>query len=653
MDPLVQFAQIENPEAGDVSIPATVLADVRGYVQRWFLCMSQHSVEQLCQTLVRQNPEAFRDRILAQWMGLTEYVLNLPCPVGVDELQHRQDKEYLEKDVTLLSHRLIALYQKHRSDLYMHSLLNPQQALVQNLPSLEMMMNQWDADKEAHMNNGDSKVLSLINHFLTIAAKEGVRREGQYVVYPRFTHPPLQGYFTYYYERRKIDTMREDSDYVTIEDYIWRCADHFLGNSSLHKWLNENGMFNKVVRMMTKGQDPRFPDNQLHRDQLSFQDGLFDLERLEIIPYELPPALPLNDGCVYRKAAAGKHPTRSSYHYLDLPLPTVALHHSLHHHPPLQGRMMGSQISTPAFERILVAQGFSPEVRDWFYILFGRSFYETNRYDKWQVSFRLWGRGGTGKTTLTNFFQDCFADGQIGNMHTKARANFPLQAYAGARAIVGTDIGADWDLEPTYFNAIVSGDKVQVYKMYDGDGRNQQWKASLIWTGNEPPLNFRNSGDAQSRRVVHGEFTRPVERDPGLTQCLEQERAYWIVKCCLMYRFKARELQEKGVEDLYAKGVQGALPDYFHQQRKQFEEVLAPVKTLFFSLFTTRIPLTDADQNPTQKIQEMIQRMEEQRKQYRIRGHIQIHEVEKILEEAGAQRNGESWSPVKLLAAEE
>jgi hypothetical protein len=159
-----------------------------------------------------------------------------------------------------------------------------------------------------------------------------------------------------------------------------------------------------------------------HRRCWSFRNGFYKADGDLFVPYGPHVVLPEEQACKYipfdltdYESIQGDYKIENGV-YKDLKGKSIGLGADKKERP-LRKRWM--DIRTPYMDRLLKDQGFSYLVRKWIYVFLGRLAFELgvdNGGDNWQVCLFIFGKAGTGKTTLVSHILNMYDADDIFDM---------------------------------------------------------------------------------------------------------------------------------------------------------------------------------------------------------------------------------------------
>lgn len=246
---------------------------------------------------------------------------------------------------------------------------------------------------------------------------------------------------------RKLDGMvYEPIIYGGHETHAWRqvgdMTTFIFANTkkefNWEQWLNltsSGGTARTVAELLNNCDDYQFPTLVKDRNVFSFRNGVYLAARDEFHPFETSP---LSKSVVSAK-------------FFDADFQWF------------EGAWQ--DIPTPHFQSIMDYQQWNEHegVCDWMYIFSGRLLYDVGKVDNWQIIPYLKGRAGTGKSTLLlRVFKNFYEASDVGILSNNVERKFGLSAFHDKLIFMAPEIRADFNLEQSEFQCMVSGEELNV-----------------------------------------------------------------------------------------------------------------------------------------------------------------------------------------------
>jgi hypothetical protein len=193
---------------------------------------------------------------------------------------------------------------------------------------------------------------------------------------------------------------------------------------------------------------------------------------------------------------------------------------------------------TPLWNEILRHQLVTQETIDVLEILLGRLFYQTGKYDNWQVIAFIRGDAGTGKSTILDLVRQMFPPGSVGCIGARTEAKFGLDVLSEKRhvQIPDTPLRMSSVLDQTDFQSMITGEPVNVPQKHK-KAMTAEWKTPLIMAGNVYPDYVDKSGSI-TRRIAMFLFENLVTKsDPRIKdKMVKDELIAVMLRCITKYR---------------------------------------------------------------------------------------------------------------------
>lgn len=296
----------------------------------------------------------------------------------------------------------------------------------------------------------------------------------------------------------------------TFEDYLSAHASAFYYPEEYI--LYSKGGFTHCIDALQRLRDPRCPTIEPDRHVFSFRDGIM------LLKYQDPDSEENTYECVWIKYG--------SEGYKVLPDEVVAANFfDMDAEIDAEEEYLVNPLSipTPSFDKIFDDQGVPTPSMWQIYAMFGRLLFSVNEIDKWEVFLLLYGRGGVGKSTVQHVIERIYPHEDIGTLSNVARPNFPLPSEIHRKKII---LYPETDTNPTFratlFQQLISGERVEIPRMYTNKPLNEPMIGHIFSTGNK----FMSGDTAGSmlRRTIALVFkNRILNKDTRLFEKLDAE----------------------------------------------------------------------------------------------------------------------------------
>lgn len=243
-------------------------------------------------------------------------------------------------------------------------------------------------------------------------------------------------------------------------------------------------------------------------------------------------------------------------------------------------------LPTPHWDQILSHQEITHERLLWFYLMAGRCLFPARIYDKWSVMLYLWGRAGTGKTTILEKIKKMYAKGSTGTLCSNVEPNFALWALMDKQFVVLPEVTKRLRLPQSLFQQMLSGEVVSVTRK-GLIAEELKWNKHMAGAGNVMP-GYEDTAGAIARRMFVFMFSKIVKvENNALPDQMDTEVAYMLIKCAYIYRRLTKKWGSRGIWVL--------APKHFLDKRKNVEKQTSSFERFVKSYLTPTKPGTPLD----------------------------------------------------------
>lgn len=337
--------------------------------------------------------------------------------------------------------------------------------------------------------------------------------------------------------------------YMSIDSFVHNVAGVYTNRAMWHMAIEDSHTLSYVagyLKTVTHTDDNILPDLVTRRGQWSMRTGIythFDNRFWEYgKTYINEPTCPFND------------PDAISMRFIDFDA------------DPLWTTMPISDLPTPALNHIMQTQNWSLGVQFWFCVMMGRTFYEVNQLDNWQVAVMLKGVGGSGKSSVLEAVMKAFHQSDVGVMQNNIEEQFGMQTFGDKKVLCGLDIRSDFRLPQAMFQSLVTGERVTLARKNKSVLEIQKWTAQIIFATNTG-VGYKDDGGAITRRIIPFYFNVGIQGEmvrTDLPQQLENELVAMIIKYNRCY---LEVIAKYGKQPL-----QKILPPEMRRNREQLRE---------------------------------------------------------------------------------
>ena len=378
----------------------------------------------------------------------------------------------------------------------------------------------------------------------------------------RFYHAKLNNYFENN-ENVPIDLIEQESGNFTIQGYTstkaWQAVktikeyvhEIISKDGDFFQWCQSNiASYDTVTEYLKSCVDQDFPDVKPNFNLRSFNNCILDTTFRNVKYYaffdpenELP-----------------KNITACKYFPTEFPLEYFTSNHWYH-------------IPTPAFEKILDDQKFSPSTKQIVYMMFGKILYPLNKHDKHHTILFGIGKGGTGKSTVGNVAASFYPTEEVAILSSNIEEMFGLDAIYQKRLFICQEVTQKWKLPIADTLSIFSGDNVNIASKHM-TAKSVKWYVPGMIFGNEF-ANWIDMAGQFARRVLTLEFNHTVIPDENMPNRLQEELPAMIFKSQRAYEVFQNTAAD---EALWAR-----VPKYFLDVREKYMRDLNPVKDFIYN----------------------------------------------------------------------
>lgn len=390
---------------------------------------------------------------------------------------------------------------------------------------------------------------------------------------------PMQRLYQIVIERaRKLEYSRYKNSFmrrvVTKDGFITNAWEHVakfdefiygltkIPDSEIYSLTTKTrDIMENVACLIAKRLESQVPWIEPDRHVFAFSNGCY-LAKIEYFikfSKEAPPMMPDGQEC----------PTACKYH--DVPIDINWLRYP----DPMS-------IPTPIMSHIMDTQCLSPDVKRVYFSMLGRSIYELNEMDNWQVFLFVKGNAETGKSTLLKFIASFYGIEDVGILSNNIEATFGASMIADKFVVVGDDLGENLSLDQQLFQNMCSGNDVSLPRK-NTSALTIRWKAQLLLSGNVVP-GYKDNAGSFSRRLLIVHYSKVVRHvDPTLPNRLKNEIGAAIIKCNRCYRNMIRRLSSMFEDPINPTTFWDAIPEQFRTQRRNIMQCANAFMSFFNS----------------------------------------------------------------------
>lgn len=343
-----------------------------------------------------------------------------------------------------------------------------------------------------------SPYLDLRDYLWTLAFKNNLRKDGQFVLNPIFN---AQGSFTRAYVKA-----------CTITQWIEAQQDPEVQLGLLYPRALAT-----TAEFLERANSPMFPNAVLSRYQFAFDNGVYNTD---------------TQGFTMHQGATVES---------TLPCVHYPLFFDFQEFQDICKRHQGSDfpamyVPTDCVQQILDYQGLSEKECLWAYAMLGKPLFPLNVKEKWELIFHVMGPGGVGKSCLMMMLRLYFPARYIGTLSNAHEKTFGVGSVIGRWMVVGPDLGEEFfrNLDPTVMQSWASGELVAAASK-GKDPKLEEWSAATVLISNDF-IGFAGFQGQIERRMAIMQFTRIVQNvDTTLGKRLYEEFCAFLYKVSVIY----------------------------------------------------------------------------------------------------------------------
>ena len=170
----------------------------------------------------------------------------------------------------------------------------------------------------------------------------------------------------------------------------------------------------------------------------------------------------------------------------------------------------------------------------------GKLIYWINEMDKFQVCQFIKGFPGTGKSTLCSVALNMFDNDDVSDIANRGEQIFGMAAYYKSFLAANTDVRRDFNIDPSFLQKAISGERVRIPIKNVNGGENILWKTQLLFAGNMFPKFDGECARALSRRMIVFQLDKPVDNSTDnpnlLNEIMQEEMGCFILAANEAYR---------------------------------------------------------------------------------------------------------------------
>lgn len=204
-----------------------------------------------------------------------------------------------------------------------------------------------------------------------------------------------------------------------------------------------------------------------------------------------------------------------------------------------------SVFPTPHLDSIFEYQRLTEETISNMYALLGRLFFETGRFDDFQVALVIKGVAGAGKSLITGLIADCFDPSRVVALGSNMQREFGWEGCEDADLVTIFELSRKTSMDQKILQSAISGELVPITRKGQ-KAITLRFLASFLMSGNELP-EWRDASNSMGRRIVLVPFNRTVvNQNEELSYLLREELACILPKLIVSYRQICVRAEKRG-----------------------------------------------------------------------------------------------------------
>lgn len=280
-------------------------------------------------------------------------------------------------------------------------------------------------------------------------------------------------------------------------------------------------------RLESAGTEAFLPIYRPNRDYIAFNNGIYDLEHLTFMPW----------------SERGTRGVDNAFHFIPQSFKPIS------DEEKRDWRVLRPKVRR--FVDIFAHQNIPDDVYDYIWALLGRTLYDAEKHDKFQIGLFLQGLGGTGKSTIIAVLKAFFPVDNVGTLPANAQKDWGVaDCLMRARVLAileeeaGYNANSPWTLE--------MWKKLIAIEVMHGNRRNRtplemRIMAHMVVACQEMP--FADDHHSMERRTAIVNFHCAVDKTTKNSnlkaEIYEHELCYILQMLAETYRRVAREATER------------------------------------------------------------------------------------------------------------
>lgn len=236
-------------------------------------------------------------------------------------------------------------------------------------------------------------------------------------------------------------------------------------------------------------------------------------------------------------------------------------------------QMETHELVVEGYDAILDCQQYSPDMKEWIDVFFGRLFFPLGVYDKWEKLMIIKGFAATGKSTIAKAIASLIGEENVGYIASNCEEQWALANVADKAIWMCLELKSGFRLPTGTMQSMVSGENVVVNEKYK-TAYTMAWKQPGLLVGNELPVSWsQDVANALARRILPFPFDiAPSTQDAGLAPRLMGDMSKMFVRMTRRYMLRARTLGRAALDP--------HLPPELRASMTDFAKLSSPLRTM-------------------------------------------------------------------------
>lgn len=332
---------------------------------------------------------------------------------------------------------------------------------------------------------------------------------------------------------------------TTIRDFVFRETKKESQPEQFRNLTNSRENLDAACKYLTDTDHAEFPLLVENPCEIAFANGIFNFHETLFVEHD--DREPLIDKCALA--------------YVDMPFRGTSLESE---HAKAALAELGS-----LYEQL----GIHRDLHEWLYAMFGRSFFETNELDRWQVMGYIRTSESLENHALA-VFHDVFAAtlgaDNVAHVGPGSNPTFSAEQLVHARLCFLLLRDGSTPVEQGDWQSMVSGEHVLVHWRGSKVSTPRRWTSHMLGVGSCLP--YKDDAGAVNRRVLMFDAsTGTAAHFDALKETMLANLDVWLLQSVATYR---RVVEAHGKRDIWAEGV---LPPKMLEMKELLQEMTNPL----------------------------------------------------------------------------